>query len=127
MDYRQLMHQESQSLRTAKRERLEELYVLVTKWVQSFNGQALQLSLVMQGHISYNEYLDGVLDDDEDDVDFGRLQMIVDIYGEELGKGFQGLLKCREEINEIIGYINARTSKARLMGICTCTHSSRPT
>ncbi|WP_216348903.1 hypothetical protein, partial [Vibrio ponticus] len=37
-----------------KRERLEELYVLMSQWVNKFHSNFFKLSLVMEGKIGYN-------------------------------------------------------------------------
>jgi len=86
-----------------KREKLEELYVLVDKWLNAMGGQYLMLSIVMEGKIDYNEYLDQVIEKGEkQSLDFSRFQMIVDMYCNEIQSCYQKLMTARDDINTII-------------------------
>jgi len=85
-----------------KREKLEELYILVDKWLQAMFSQYLTLSLVMEGEIDYNSHLDQVIENGEkQEFDFSRLQMLVDIYSHELKSGYQKLMDVRDNISKI--------------------------
>ncbi|WP_010176298.1 hypothetical protein [Pseudomonas sp. PAMC 25886] len=97
----QLEHEEKLVSRRAKKERLEELYVLVSHWGNVFFGNFLTLSLVMKGQIDYNSYLDEINASTKRDIDFNRIGMIVDIYGAELEEAYQAILDIRDEINNI--------------------------
>lgn len=98
---KRLDHEERITHGKAKKERLEELYILVCKWSHAFFGNFLHLSLVMKGQIDYNEYLDYINSSGVKGVDFDRIKMIIDIYAVELESSFSEIIKVREEINDI--------------------------
>lgn len=98
----QLEHEKSVKANALKREKLEELYVLVDKWLGGIFGHYLKLTLVMRGEIDYNQYLDQVIvEGKENTVDFSRLGMIVDIYGHELQPSYHKIMEARSELNKI--------------------------
>lgn len=98
----QLEHEKTTNADSLKREKLEELYVLVDKWLNGILGHHLKLTLVMRGEIDYNQYLDQVIEDGkENTVDFIRLGMIVDIYGHELQSSYKKIMDAREELNKV--------------------------
>ncbi|MFB9215709.1 hypothetical protein [Vibrio sinaloensis] len=85
-----------------KRERLEELYVLMSQWVNKFFSNFFKLTLVMEGTIDYNRYLDEIIEEGKSSpVDFQRMEMILNIYGRELLPAYQDILKCRDQIAEM--------------------------
>lgn len=99
----QLGHQKEEEKISIKRERLEELYTLTDKWLGVFTNQFISLSLVMKGQIDYNQYLDMVVAEGKSSqVEFVRLKMILDIYGQEMKNDFKAIFDCRDEINNII-------------------------
>lgn len=98
----QLQHEKETNAASLRREKLEELYILVDKWSSGIFGHYLNLTLVMRGEIDYNQYLDQVIEQGkENTVDFSRLGMIVDIYGLELQSSYERLMEAREELNKI--------------------------
>ena len=98
----QLNNEKAQKSGSLKREKLEELYTLVSKWFHRIFAHYLKLTLVMRGEIDYNQYLDIVIKDGkEKDVDFSRLEMIIDIYGPELIPSFNKIMEVRSELNDI--------------------------
>lgn len=56
----QLNHEKEMLEQYLRRERYEELYVLVEHWLNGLFGVFLNLYLVMQGKIDYNTHLDYV-------------------------------------------------------------------
>lgn len=99
----QLFHQKEEGKILIKRERLEELYILTDRWIGIFANQFLCLSLVMKGEIDYDQYFDMVIGEGKSgQVEFVRLKMILDIYGQEIKRDFQSIFDCRDEINDII-------------------------
>ncbi|KZY44181.1 hypothetical protein ABMY47_10205 [Pseudoalteromonas sp. BZP1] len=85
-----------------KRERLEELYVLISKWINNAFSYYFNLTLVMKGKIDYNQYLDEIIEDgNSKKVDFQRIEMILNIYGRELLPLYEDILKSREKINNM--------------------------
>ncbi|WP_346833845.1 hypothetical protein ABDZ23_23800 [Pseudomonas koreensis] len=97
----QLAHEERMSSQRIKKERLEELYILVCHWGNLFFSQYMSLKLVMDGHIDYNEYLDRTSATDLKGFDFSRMEMIIDIYGSQLGKAYELVMEARSKINEV--------------------------
>jgi len=97
----QLAHEERMSSQRIKKERLEELYILVCHWGNLFFSQYMSLKLVMDGHIDYNEYLERTSATDLKGFDFSRIEMIIDIYGVQLGKAYELVMEARSDINKI--------------------------
>ena len=97
----QLVHEEKLASGRVKKERLEELYILICHWNNIFFGNHLQLTLVMRGKLSYNEYLDNIISSGSQSVDFNRISMIIDIYGGEFKEAYLKVLGIRDEINDI--------------------------
>lgn len=54
----QLEHEKSVKADALKREKLEELYILVDNWLGGVFSHYIKLTLVMRGEIDYNQYLD---------------------------------------------------------------------
>lgn len=83
-----------------KREKLEELYVLVSHWLNDFFSHYFKLTLVMRGEIDYNQYLDEIISDGKDaKTDFQRIEMILHIYGRELLPTYNKVLEWRAKVN----------------------------
>ncbi len=98
----QLEHEKSVKADALKREKLEELYILVDNWLGGVFSHYIKLTLVMRGEIDYNQYLDQVIvDGKEKPVDFSQLGMIVDIYGDDLESSYEKIMDARSELNEI--------------------------
>ena len=98
----QLEHEKKIRDETIRREKLEELYVLLGNWLSVIFGHYLRLSLVMQNKIDYNEYLDQFIKSGKDSlVDYHRLEMIVDIYAHELKPSWEKILAARDELNKV--------------------------
>jgi hypothetical protein len=85
-----------------KREKAEELYILLEKWANFFFFQKNHLVLVMNGHIDYNEYLDYIINEGEKNkVDFKRIDMIINIYFDKLLSFDEKVRKQMEIVNDI--------------------------
>lgn len=98
----QLHHEKITNSNLRKKEKLEELYILIDKWLGGIFSHYLKLTLVMRGEIDYNQYLDQVIEDgNKNNVDFSRLGMIVDIYGHELQSSYKAIMDARSELNEV--------------------------
>lgn len=99
----QLEHEERLHRQRLSRERLEELYILVSHWVNKIFSSYLNLTLVMQGHTDYNQYLDSISNDKSSEkYDFSRLEMIVGIYGDQIQTTYDDAIAARERINSIV-------------------------
>jgi len=97
----QLAHEERLSSQKIKKERLEELYILVCHWGNLFFSQYMSLQLVMDGHTTYNDYLEDIGTKDLGGFDFSRIEMIIDIYGTQLGPAYEEVKAARSIINEV--------------------------
>ncbi len=84
-----------------KREKAEELYILLEKWANSFFNRSNYLTLVMKNNISYNEYLDYIVEN-SNKVDYIRIEMLLKIYFKKMLPSFELIIKQRDEINDII-------------------------
>lgn len=100
---RQLAHGESLSYKKLRRERLEELYILVCYWQAEFIDEYSSLILVMKGVVDYNQHLDNLINKDRRGVEFNRIQMIFDVYGLALRESYEAILAVRADINVIHG------------------------
>lgn len=98
----QLEHEKNTTESTLQREKLEELYLLLDKWLNALFGQSRTLLLVMKGDLDYNQHLDIIIEDDkEKSVDFGRLRMIANIYGHALQPSYQKIINAKTVLNKI--------------------------
>jgi len=97
----QLEHEERLSSQKIKKERLEELYILVCHWGNLFFEQYLSLQLVMDGHVTYNDHLEKTGAKDLGGFDFSRMEMIIDIYGAQLEPAYEEVKAARSVINEV--------------------------
>lgn len=98
----QLEHDEKLSSQRIAKERLEELYVLVCRWLNVLFGNYLNLTLVMKDEIDYNQYLDTFLKSENKNFDFSRLEMIIGIYGVELKELYEQAIQARSLVNTIV-------------------------
>lgn len=98
----QLLHEKISHENSIKRERLEELYVLVGHWLNGLASNYLSLSMVMQGKLDYGQHSDLAIKDGEKiKYDFNRLEMIMGIYAHELLPYYQKVIEARTELNKI--------------------------
>lgn len=100
-----------------KRERLEELYILLSHWINMFFGHYFKLTLVMKNEIDYNQYLDEIISEGADrKVDFQRIEMILHIYGRELLPSYHKVLEWREKVNDIAAAHKSDYKKGKMNG-----------
>ena len=84
------------------RDRGEELYMVVDKWLTGFGMNGISLISVMRGKISYNQYLDIRLNpDNKPDYDFTRVEMIIDVYFPQVRPFYDQVTEARAVANEI--------------------------
>ncbi|NWD70772.1 hypothetical protein HX870_24545 [Pseudomonas gingeri] len=80
----QLQHEERVNNQKIKKERMEELYILVSAWALEFNFQWTYLKLAMEGVIKPHEFHEKMIERERSVVDYNRISMIVDFYGGEV-------------------------------------------
>lgn len=107
-----LQHEERVASESVRKERLEELYILVCHWSNLFFKHYLNLNLVMKGSLSYNDYLDMITAPSDDNADYNRIQMIVDIYGEDVRSYYEAVEVAKVEVN----YVGAQHKQAYKLG-----------
>ena len=57
----------------------------------------------MEGKYSFNDYLDMIIDKKQNpNVEFARVEMMVDVYFPTIRPAYDELCACREDINETI-------------------------
>jgi len=83
-----------------KKERLEELYILLDHWSSSFSIHGSNLLSVMNNDITYNQYLD-LLSNKKNNFEFHRIKMLVNIYAKELDVYYQEVLDTSGKANKI--------------------------
>jgi hypothetical protein len=84
------------------RERTEELYVLLQEYRNLLGRTNISYLHVMEGKLDYNQALELVIQQNKDDIQFHRIQMLIDIYFPQHATAFAKLLDCRDEINDIL-------------------------
>lgn len=97
----QLKHDEQVKNKNLKRERFEELYILLEHWSNRIFSNYIFLDLVVKGQIDYNAYLDKIIDNTEKQ-DFKRIEMIINIYGKELKEAYIDVLTSLEKYNKTV-------------------------
>lgn len=107
-----LQHEERVASERVRKERLEELYILVCHWSNLFFKHYVNLDLVMKGSLSYNDYLDIITAPSDDKAEYSRIQMIVDIYGEDVLSYYEAVEEAKVKVN----HVNAQHKKAYKLG-----------
>ena len=87
----------------AKRiDRGEEAYALITKWKSAYFSNYLDSSLVMKGHIDYNQYLDSVIKKNENvDLRVDRIELIYSVYFHDLHEDWKSCLNLVQKTSKI--------------------------
>lgn len=94
----QAHHRKSELLR----ERGEELYELTDKWLKLFAGYYLGRAAVMQGKLTFNQCLDLEIKAGKERTDnFGRIEMLIDVYFLVVRGQYDVLIGAREELNKV--------------------------
>ena len=82
--------------------RAEELYELTDIWLKGLFSDYLNLTLVMQEKISFDQYHENITEYiKESKSNYTRLQMIQDIYFPKLKSSFEKITDLRSEMNDI--------------------------
>lgn len=104
----QLKHAKETNKENLMRDRLEELYILSDKYFNTLVSHQLPLRIVMRGEMSFNDALDLHIEwGKEKKFDYQRLDMIIEMYFNELQEPYNEVLKIRDELNNISeGYKN---------------------
>lgn len=98
----QLDHQASQDHCRTLRDKGEELYLLVDKWLRGLFGYYLRRNFVMQGKLTYNQCLDlDIQEGSKERFDFGRIDMLIDVYFPSCKASYEQALDFRTKLNEI--------------------------
>jgi hypothetical protein len=86
-----------------KREKAEELYLLLTEWSKVLFLQKQHLVYVMKKEISYREYQDYIIKNfgDNTKFDFKRIDMLINIYFKNLLPFYNKVLEKRDLVNKI--------------------------
>jgi hypothetical protein len=85
-----------------KRARGEELYGLIHNWINIIGSRYLSLMRVMKEEYSYNDHLGLELKRHEKiKFDFGRIEMLIDVYFPEVRKFYDDAVESRTKINKI--------------------------
>lgn len=99
----QFEHESRQRTTDLLRDRGEELYELIDKWLKMLTGNYLGLSAVMKGKLTYNQYYD--LSNEEikrRSYNFGRIEMLIDVYFPSMRSAYDKITETRDELNKII-------------------------
>ncbi|WP_256578822.1 MULTISPECIES: hypothetical protein [unclassified Pseudomonas] len=111
--FQRMQHEERVASDKVRKERLEELYVLVCHWSTLFFSHYANLRLVMKGTIDYNNYLDIINKDSKGGYEFGRIEMIIRVYGDDkILSYYKAVEVARKEVN----LVNSEHKKAYMRG-----------
>ena len=101
-DYLIESKKEKDKLKNIKREKLEEAYIEFSKWFSDFSIDNLGIIVVMQNVLEYDEYTKKKKEYSENlIIDFTKLEMIINIYGDNLLTDFSLIMTKRDEISKI--------------------------
>jgi hypothetical protein len=85
------------------REKLEELYLLASKYATSLAAYYLPYLSVMKGELEYNQALEMTIERGrKESPDFDRLQMLIELYFPSLSKSLNQLIENRDKANDIL-------------------------
>ena len=86
-----------------RRDRGEELYTAVERWMNALSGNYIALATVMQGKITYNDYLDLVVkkEGSERTYEPGRIELLVDVYFPSVRCAYDVIITARAELNKV--------------------------
>lgn len=90
--------------RTLTRERGEELYQHADKWQSNLRANSFVWLGVMEGHYTANDALDMEIRDNSNlKYDFGRIEMLVDVYFPNSREAFNAVIHQRDARGELLG------------------------
>ena len=99
------------------RERGEELYSSSTQWINAIGGNHLFLISVMQGELTYDQYNDFQIESaKKNTTDFSRIEMIIDVYFQELRPYYDEVIKRRDEALDIQNHYKWRYKDGEIGG-----------
>jgi hypothetical protein len=82
-------------------ERGEELYGMIDKWLNGLADNYLNLSFVMQGKLTYNQYMDIMIKKGEAPYDFSRIELLIDLDFPALRIDYDNVIEARTALNRI--------------------------
>jgi len=102
----QLEHEQNVKREALVRDRLEELYVISKKYLNTLCSYYFPYRQVMKGELSFNQALDITIEGGEKrDYDPNRVTMLIHMYFPEVQPSFDEIMQVREKLNDIIdGY-----------------------
>jgi hypothetical protein len=99
----QLAHDTGKSREELIRDRGEELYELTDKWGNQILIHYINRLRVMQGKLTFNQSLDlDIQHMQGSEVNFGRIEMLIDVYFPNLRSQYDSVITCRSRANEIM-------------------------
>lgn len=112
----QLKHEERMQRKRLTKERLEELYSLLSEWELQNNFSNIQLSLVISGNAPIQQFKDAMASIEEH-ADFNRIVMIAGVYGQSFKPAFEEFQEARNELifavrQGLESYLQATPNKA---------------
>jgi len=100
----QLDREEQRRNADVRRDRGEELYMLTEQWLNGLGVNYLNQTFVMQGKLTYNQYLDLVISNGEKNaVNFPRIALLIDLYFPNTRKAYDDVISIRTTLNKISG------------------------
>ncbi len=100
----QLEHDQNLKREELIRDRLEELYVVSKKYLNTLCSYYFPYRQVMKGELTFNQALDITIETKKD-YDPNRVTMLIHMYFPEIQPSFDEIMRIREKLNSIInGY-----------------------
>lgn len=100
-----------------RREKAEELYLLLESWSNAFFSRNSMLILVMKNEITYNDYLDNFIEEGKKrNVNYKRIDMLINLYFKSLLPHYLEILKQRDIIADIESIHKKEYKKGNING-----------
>ena len=114
----QLEHESKQREIELLRNRGEELYELLDKWLKLLAGYYLRRTSVMQNKLTYNECLElDIKDGKENTSNYGRIAMLIDVYFPSTRSAYDKIIEYRTELNKIEGEFKRNYKNGEVDGV----------
>ena len=112
----QLVYEDRCHRAEVRRERLEELYSLVSEWNKVMFSSFLEAKLVLEGHVDYNHYLDRLIQLEKPKGHLERLELIMHAYASEQVPILSEPYKFRDAMSGLMqefkaGYLRGESSE----------------
>jgi len=107
--------------RQIKREKLEDLYLLVREWSKAADGFFSDVGAAMEGKKQLKDaskkLVEQYKDDKSNKIDLARIEMIVHVYLPQVRESFNALEDSRDELGRLLNVFEERVKSGNKEGI----------